>query len=103
MLPKEVMACLREWASAWKLMSGVSSGVRLRQDNLQGHKKQSERLVSAEPAALCGSGSAQSLLLHAGAQLVVQLLGAVGVLELMGNHVKLTPKLKHRLKPYFSS
>ena len=39
MLPNEVMACLRERVSAWKRSSGVSSGVRLREDNLQQEEK----------------------------------------------------------------
>lgn len=35
MVPKEVIAWRKVRASAWKLISGVSSGVRLSEDNLK--------------------------------------------------------------------
>lgn len=36
------------------------------------------------------------LLLHAGGQLLVQVVVGAGVLQLVGDHVELTPKLKHK-------
>lgn len=38
MVPKDVMAWRKVRASAWKLISGVSSGVRLSEDNLKQQK-----------------------------------------------------------------
>lgn len=43
MLPNEVIACLRERVSAWKFISGVSSGVRLREDNLHTQEEKTSR------------------------------------------------------------
>jgi len=38
MVPKDVIAWRKVRASAWKLISGVSSGVRLSEDNLKQQK-----------------------------------------------------------------
>lgn len=134
MRPKEVMACLSERASAWKLISGVSSGVRLREDNLHTQEEQRhhhlfttkcmriDSWINTRPAQRFmaetshvisidhyyhhqyqfsresnpRSNPDEDLLLQAAGQLVVQVVAAVGALQLMDDHIKLSSELKNK-------